>query len=107
MRTSQEIYEQYSLLCKEAETSVKELFVKNGINTVQFDEDSRIVIVADEGWGSFDAAIDKIVLSKHGWLDVYEMRDGESVYLRNDSMYKNSWIYIYETIEDYIKCKSK
>ena len=107
MRTSQEIYEQYSLLCKEAENSVKELFIKHGINTVKFDDDSRIIIVADDGWGSFDAEIDKIVLNKHGWLDVYEKRDGESVLLRDGSIYKNCWIYIYETIEDYIKCENK
>lgn len=96
MRTSDEIYEQYSLLCEEAEWSIVELMEQKRLTKIDFGDESPYVLL-NGGFGDYDMRVTKIVLHK-GLLYLYS--DDEPI--RISDLYKHQWIYLYDDVSVFL-----
>lgn len=91
MKTSQELYDKYGELVKDAKESIRELLSKTPEKKVEFPEMPPQILV--EGWdGAVKVSLEKII-SDEGFLELYS--DGEVL----SEIHNSEWLYILECVE--------
>lgn len=93
MKTSNELYERYGELIRDAKESVKKLVKKE----ITFSTVTPEILI--EGWGGAEkVSVGKICID-NGFLEVYS--DGYK--LKNDVIHSSEWLYILECVESEIE----
>ena len=100
MRTADEIYEQYSLLCEEAQDNIINLMRTHGVERLDFGENAPLYDFFGYD-GYYECTIDSIVLVG----EILELYEGES-WLRIRDFNKSSWIHLYYEVEGYFAEKN-
>lgn len=100
MRTADEIYEQYSLLCEEAQRNIADLMRAHGVEELHFGDNAPLYdFYGFDGY--YECQVDSIVLN-NGFLQLTEGVE----WLRLKDFDKSNWIHLYYEVEGYFAEKN-
>ena len=96
MRTSDELYQQYSAICTEARKSIRELMESRNIDEINFGV-NYLRLRLNSGFGDYEMSLDKIILND-GRIELYENKER----IVDKDLYGSEWLYIYDEVEYFL-----